>query len=510
VHSRRISRLLVSLLVVLWAVPLWAQSVSLTILHTNDTHGHLRPFSYPSQPRDPELKGMETSRIGGIARRATVVNRIRSEMKKTGTTVWLMDAGDFSDGTAFSTEYHGEADVAAMNALGYDFGTLGNHEFNNPLAQLQKLIGLIRYPLVCANATMTATGKPLVPPSRVEQVGPMRIAVFGLITREAASYPAAKEGVTIAGELDTARQLVPELRKQADAVILISHAGKAMDEKLAAEVPGIDVIIGGHSHSRMPAVSWNDRAATVNAAGTYVNGTIIVQAYQWAGELGRLDVIFRKDPSGAWHVTPKDYRAGQIPIDEKIAPDPKVAAIVDKYWQPLASRYGQIIGRADGDFTDRGNDAAQYNLVADAVRETLGTDVEFENLGGVRAPLVSGPITHDDLVTMDPFNNTVVTFSLTGRDLLRILKTYAPAVSGVRYRLENGDLKDVTVGGKPVDENVTYTGASNSYFAGFALKGLEVKDTGRPRLEVLTNYVRKKGTVTPAYDGRRVVIRLPQ
>jgi 5'-nucleotidase/UDP-sugar diphosphatase len=501
----RVSRLALSILLILWAVPLAAQSVSLTILHTNDTHGHLRPFSYPSVvPAGSELEGLKVrTDIGGIARRATLVSHIRQELKARGATVWLIDAGDFSDGTPFSTEYHGEADVAAMNAVGYDFGTLGNHEFNNPLAQLMKLIAATKYPLLCANATVTATGAPLVPPSRIEKVGAVRVALFGLLTRESATYPAAKEGLTVADEIETARRIVPALRKQADIVILISHAGEGVDLRLAEAVPGIDVIVGGHSHTRLPVGEFVWRSDDLKPAD--VNGTVIVQDHQWGGELGRLDLLFEKDARGAWHVA--RYRARLLPITPDIAADPAIAAVVQQYWAPIEPKFGEVVGTADGDFSSRGDDQAPYNLVADAVRETFGTEIEFENQGGVRAPLVSGKITRDDLVNVDPFNNTVVTFTISGRDLLRILRTSTPAVSGVRYRLERGELKEVTVNGQPVDEARMYTGATNSYFAQSVMKGMDVKDTGTARLDVLVNYIRKKGTIRPAYDGRRVIVR---
>ena len=133
---------LTSVFLCLWlglTSPAPGQQVSLTILHTNDTHGHLLPFSYPNiVPPGSELSRLPARRdIGGIARRATLVKRLRKELEARGTTVWLVDAGDFCDGTPLASEYHGEADVAAMNAAGYDFITLGNHEFNNSLAQLK-------------------------------------------------------------------------------------------------------------------------------------------------------------------------------------------------------------------------------------------------------------------------------------------------------------------------------------------------------------------------------------
>jgi 2',3'-cyclic-nucleotide 2'-phosphodiesterase (5'-nucleotidase family) len=481
-----------------------AQTVPLTILHTNDTHGHLLPFSYPdSAASGRELQGLRQYKdIGGIARRATIAGRVRAERKAKGVETWLIDAGDYSDGTPFSIEYHGEADVAAMNAARYDFGTIGNHEANNPLAQLRRLIGQTKFPLVCANAIERGTGKPLLPPFVVRSVGPVRVGIFGLLTSEAGTYPAAKEGFDVLPEIATARQVVAQLRGKADIVVLISHAGDDTDQKLAAEVPEIDVIVGGHSHTRIPLGEEVWHSDELKASS--VNGTIIVQAHQWGGELGRLDLLFAKDRLGAWHVD--RYRARLIPVTADIPEDPGVAAVVSQFWGPIAQRYGEVLGQAAGEFSSVGSDLAEYNLMADALRESTHADFAVENLGGIRAPLLKGAVTRGDLVTLDPFGNTVVTFKMTGAQLRQLLQRYGPAVSGIRYRVENRTLVEASVGGAPIDDGRVYAGVTNSYFAGYAIKGAtEVIDTKKPRLDLLIQYIRDKGTIRPAYDGRRVV-----
>lgn len=481
-----------------------AQQVSLTILHTNDTHGHLLPFSYPNiVPAGSDLAALKVRRdIGGIARRATLVKRLRKELESRGTTVWLMDAGDFSDGTPFSTEYHGEADIAAMNAAGYDFSTLGNHEFNNPLSTLKKLIAMFRYPLLCANARETSTGNPLTPVSVIRKIGELKIGIFGLVTREAGGYPAAKDGVTVAGEIETAKKMVSALRPEANILIALSHAGETVDEQIGADVPGLDVIVGGHSHSRLPTGQFVWRSDELKAKE--VNGTIIVQAHQWGGELGRLDLLLTRDEQGVWHID--RYRARLIPVTSDIPEDETVAAVVNRYWKPIADRYGEIIGQAVEDISERGDDLAPYHLVADLIREATGTEIELENMGGVRAPLVKGNITLADIINLDPFDNQIVTFKITGRQLKDVLRNRRPAVSGLRYRWESGEIVEVTVSGKPLDDDRVYTGATNSYFAPIALNGMESTNTGKLRRDVIIEQIRKKGTVKPAYDGRRIVI----
>jgi 2',3'-cyclic-nucleotide 2'-phosphodiesterase (5'-nucleotidase family) len=119
-------------------------------------------------------------------------------------------------------------------------------------------------------------------------------------------------------------------------------------------------------------------------------------------------------------------------------------------------------------------------------------------------------VTRGDLITMDPFDNTIVLFKASGRQIRDILARHAPHVSGLRYRLSNGVLSDVTINGQPLDDERIYEGAANSYFAGFALRDLAKEDSGKKRLDVVIDYVRKKVTITPVYDGRRAVLRAPR
>jgi 5'-nucleotidase / UDP-sugar diphosphatase len=500
----RLALLLLSAAVFCLSSTATAQLATLTILHSNDTHGHLMPFSYPdSAASGRELQGMRVYKnIGGIARRATLIKRIKQDVEKQGGTVWVADIGDYSDGTPFSTEYHGEADVAAMNACGYDIGTLGNHEFNNSAAQLRKLIGMTKFELVASNITDRATAKPLVLPYVIRKVGEVRVAVLGLMTKEAATYPAGKEAFAVEDEIPAAKRTVAELASKADVFVLLSHAGENVDQRLADEVPEIDVIVGGHSHSRLASGEFVWHSQELKAIG--VNGTVIVQAHQWGGELGRLDLLFAKDDKGAWRVD--RYRAQLIPVTPDIPEEPAVAAIVDGFWKSIAPRYAEVIGQAAGEFSSRGDDLAEYHLMSDALRESFGADFALENMGGIRAPLLKGDVTRGDLVTLDPFNNTVVTFKATGKEIKQILQRYTPAVSGIRYRVQNKELLESSIGGQPIDDARVYQGVSNSYFAGYALKGITVQDTGRPRLDTLIQFIRTKGTIRPAYDGRRVVV----
>ncbi len=503
---RRSARILIAAAVLALCLPAaggLAESIGLTILHTNDTHGHLLPFSYPEMvPRGSALAQLSKRHdIGGIARRAALAGTIRAQLQKRGTTVWLVDAGDFSDGTPFSIEYHGEADVAAMNAAGYNFGALGNNEFSRSLDQTRKLIDLAEFPMLCANAVLKDGGRPLAKPYVIQNIGPLRVALFGLLTREARAYPAARQGVIVSDPLESAQRMAERLKTHADILIVLSHCGDEVDRRIAERIDEIDVIVGGHSHSRLPSgrFVWHGEELKAND----VEGTILVQNHQWGGELGRLDLLFSQDDEGRWHVD--RYRARLLPVTGEGAEDPAVAAVVDRFWKPLAARYGEIIGQAVGDFVTLEDDMAEYNLMADAIRTTFKTDFVLENIGGIRSPLVQGPITRGDLVAMDPFGNTIVTFKLDGRTLKRLLRTETPAVSGIRYRIEDHVLAEAYCAGRPLVDDRIYTGATNSFFARNWLKEIPVQDPGRRRLDVLAEYIRGRGRIAPVHDGRRTV-----
>jgi 2',3'-cyclic-nucleotide 2'-phosphodiesterase (5'-nucleotidase family) len=485
--------------------PAWADkaySVRLTLLHTNDTHGRLRPFSYPqsADADSPIAMLRHRSEIGGIARRAALAARIRAE---SGRHVLLLDSGDMCDGTPFSTEYRGDADIAAMNSAGYDMACPGNHEFNNTLAQVKKLAAQARFPILCANVREKATNRLLFTPYMIKQIAGARVAFFGLLTTETRSYPAARDECEIEAPIAVARRLVPQLRRNADFVVALTHLGVEEDRRLAVEVPGIDVIVGGHSHTLLPSPLFVGAVPAGNPQS--VNGTIIVQNFQWGGTLGRLDLTLHRDDRGRWAV--RTYSGRLLPVTRNLPEDPAVAAVVERYWRPLAPKYGEVLAHADADFTTQGDDEAHYNLMADAMRAVSGADFDLQNIGGVRAPLIKGPITYEDVVAMDPFDNTIITFSVTGRELRQLLTRLRPAVSGIRYVVAGTELVSAEIGGKPIEDERVYRGSTNSFFAGNpAFRDVRDRvDTGRVRREELAAYLRRAGRIKPLYDGRRVV-----
>lgn len=184
-----------------------------TILHTNDIHDHLLPFSYPDaiKSQAPLAQMTATKNIGGLARLATLAHQIEAEVD--GNAI-LVDAGDICDGTPFGIEYKGEADFAALSAAGYDVMVTGNHEFGQSLEQFNRNLALANFPVVCANLLQKDTGNPALPEYVIYDFQGARIAFLGLTTEDIKDYKAVKEGFAVADPYETAKRLVPQLKKE--------------------------------------------------------------------------------------------------------------------------------------------------------------------------------------------------------------------------------------------------------------------------------------------------------
>ncbi len=467
-----------------------AKYVRLTILHTNDTHSHLLPFSYPASlevANDGPAQHItlkEYRNIGGIARRATLIKQLEAEH----SPVLVMDAGDLIDGSPFSVEFAGEAEFAAAGAAGYEVVVTGNHEYSNTYDNFTKRLDEARFPVLGANV-YKKDGTLLLTPYVIKNEDGMRIAILGLVTPN--TYTAVKEGgLEIKDPIEVAKVMVPKLREQADAVILLTHIGYDEDRLLAEKVPGIDAIIGGHSHTRLehPALV----AHTPDDDPFTLDGTVIAQDFQWGGDLGEVDLTFRQGDKG-W--TLMSYDGKLIPITKDIPEDPAVRAIVEKYHKKIATKYDVVIGNAEADFIGE----APANMVSDAMRDATGADFTVQNYGGVRTDLVEGPLTMGDITMLFPFNNTVVTFEATGAQLKDILLHGGrPAVSNIVYRVADGKLVFAEIGGKPIDDSTLYKGVTHSFFAETSIpKDIKVVDIRTNAREAIISYLKAKQTIAP-------------
>jgi 5'-nucleotidase len=472
-----------------------AAELHVTILHTNDIHGHLRPFSYPDPPdttsviaRMPVIKD-----IGGLARCATLVKRIRSE---PGRHTLFLDAGDILDGTPFSVVYHGQADIAVMNAAGYDAMTLGNHEFNLTDAQFDSLLAAPRFPLLCANLRGLTDAAPRVRPHVILPAGELRVGVFGLTTPGSASYRACAGRYEVLSPAATAREMAASLRREgADIVVALTHMGFESELALADSVPEIDVIVGGHSHTRLAAPRVVRHGKD--------DFTLVVQAHQWAGELGRLDLTVSPRGDGRYEIA--DYEGRLIPVTSEIPEDSAAAAILRGYYDPMRPIYEEVLGKATADFANVGFERATVNVVADAMREASGATIALQNYGGVRDSFFRGPIRMWEVASMLPFENEIVVMQVSGARLRRGLEDERESLgpSGMRVVWDGGRAVSIEVGGAPLDSARVYDVATNGYIYEKIFPDVRVARTLDLMIrDVVVAHIRRAGTLSPVLDGR--------
>ncbi|MCE5327433.1 MAG: metallophosphoesterase [Planctomycetaceae bacterium] len=289
------------------------QSVTLTFLHINDSHGRIMPYGPDGQ-------------TGGYARLATLIARQRSAGNSVRT--FLVHAGDVtSRGDALSMRRHGIADILLMNQMGFDVMTPGNGEFYMGLPMLGTLASHAKFPMLTGNLTVKS-GQCLARPYVIDRAGPVRVAFFGLCTVK--ENPQTRQQIDVAGNVETARKLVPLLRKQADVVVAVTHIGTWGDMGLAAGAGGIDLIIGGHDHNRM------DHGTRTKGPGG--RDVLIVQAGEYVQNLGRVDMEMHQDDQGRWQIA--STTAQLIKIDNTIPEDPAMNAAIARIaaadWKPPA------------------------------------------------------------------------------------------------------------------------------------------------------------------------------
>ncbi len=280
------------------------ETVFATVLHVNDSHGRIEPHIH------------EGESVGGYSRLATLAGDIRSQSK--ADRVFLVHAGDiFTRGDPLTRRTLGAANVTLMNQIGFDFWTPGNGEYYDGVPNLRKRIAEARFDVLAANVILKTSGAYISRPYVIAKAGPMKIAFFGLCFVRTDRPEAAP--LNVEDPIETARKLVPKLREQADAVVLVTHMGLRKDEKLAATVGGIDLIIGGHSHNTLP----NGR----RVKGPDGREVLIVQAGDHLRFLGRVNLKFQCRGQKYQLI---EASAKLVPLDASIQESAKVKALIAK------------------------------------------------------------------------------------------------------------------------------------------------------------------------------------
>lgn len=446
----------------------------LTILHTNDHHGRFW------QNRDGEY---------GMAARKTLIDDIRAEVMAAGGEVMLLSGGDINTGVPESDLQDAEPDFKGMAMLGYDAMAIGNHEFDNAREVLMQQAEWADFPFLSANIFEKDSGKNLFKPYEMFEVQGNRIAVVGFTTEDTVKIgnPEYTSDLEFKTPVEVAEDLIPKLNKKADLVVAVTHMGHYAnaehggnapgDVTLARSVPGIDVIVGGHSQN--PLFEPDEQ-----------NGTLILQAHEWGKYVGRMDLTLKNG-----EIIDYDYRL--IPVnlkdevedaegnevmvfqDVEIEQDAEMLAFLQPYQDKGAEALNTVIGSANGDFIGersvvRSNPTNLGVLIAKAQMEKAKADVAVMNSGGIRADLKGGDITYKDVLIVQPFANILTYVDLSGAELMDYLEVAISKEAGsgafaqfygVEIIATNGEINSADVNGAPIDADTTYRLAVNSFMA---------------------------------------------
>ncbi|MBA4799867.1 MAG: 5'-nucleotidase C-terminal domain-containing protein [Rhizobiales bacterium] len=507
----------------------------LNILHINDLHSRIEAISKSDSTCSAEDAAANEC-FGGIARVKSAIDSRRAELE--GKNVLTLDAGDQFQGSLFYTTYKSAPIADFMNAIGFDAMAIGNHEFDDGPEELAKFIDALQFPMISGN-TLAGLDSPVADkfkPYIVKEFGDEKVAVVSVLATDTDETSSPGDSILFADEIGYLKEAVKEIQAAGiDKIVLLSHVGYAKDKEIAAAVDGIDVIVGGHSHTLLS--NTDEKAAgpyptmVKNPAGTDVP---IVQAYAYSKYLGDLTVVF--DDSGVVKSATGEPKL----LDASVTPDEGFVAKVSELAGPIEELKQKEIGETaeaiDGSReVCRATECTMGNLVADAMVDRLsdqGITIAIQNGGGLRASIDAGTVTMGEVLTVLPFQNTLASFQLKGSDIVAALENGVgqveegagrfPQVSALKYtadlnkpagsRITSVEVKEGD-GFVAIDPNKVYGVATNNYmrsggdgYSVFASGGQNAYDFG-PGLEtVVADYIAKNSPYKPYTDGRITVI----
>ncbi len=507
----------------------------LNILHINDLHSRIEAISKSDSTCSPE-DAAKNECFGGIARVKTAIDTRRAEL--TGKNVLTLDAGDQFQGSLFYTTYKSAPIAEFMNAIGFDAMAIGNHEFDDGPEELAKFIDALKFPMISGN-TLAGLNSPVADkfkPYIVKDFNGEKVAVVSVLATDTDETSSPGDSILFSDEIGYLKEAVTEIEGQGiDKIVLLSHVGYVKDQEIAAAVDGIDVIVGGHSHTLLS--NTDEKAAgpyptlVKNPSG---NDVPIVQAYAYSKYLGDLTVVF--DDAGVVKTASGNPKL----LDASVTPDAGFVAKVAELGGPIEELKKKEIGATaegvDGSReTCRATECTMGNLVADAMVDRLsdqGIAIAIQNGGGLRASIDAGTVTMGEVLTVLPFQNTLASFQLKGSDIVAALENGVsqveeaagrfPQVSGLKYtadlnkpagsRITAVEVKEGNAFAA-LDPNKVYGVATNNYMRSggdgyevFATGGQNAYDFG-PGLEaVVADYIAKNSPYKPYTDGRITVI----
>jgi len=465
--------------------------VHITIVGTTDLHGNILPKDYYTEKAEGR----------GIAKAATIIRKVRQE----NPNLLLLDSGDTIQGTPLEFFHNKKNNVPmdpmmlVMNELGYDAMAVGNHEYNFGLPVLEKARHEAHFPWLSANTYDKASGKPHYQPYIVKEISGVRIGVLGLTTPGIPNWdnPQNYEGLEFREPLAEAKKWVPILRNKehVDVIIIAMHMGLEEDLNtgilnpgqvanenqaltIARQVPGINVILMGHTHREVSSM--------------IVNGVLLTQANYWGRHVTRVDLYIDKTGKSP-RVSAEAART--LPVDT-VEADPEIAKLAEPYDRETEAWLGRVIGQSSAELTARESrfqDTAILDLIQRVQLEAGHADVSMVASFNPQARIPKGPIKVREISGLYVYENTLVVLEVTGRQLKQALehsaqyfRAYEPGkpvadlvdekipaynfdiAEGVEYELDitkpfGQRIQKLTFKGKPVTDNQKFKLATNNY-----------------------------------------------
>jgi len=477
-------------------------SGKITILHTNDIHGNFLPIIIKLNGKNPRER-----KLGGMLALDSFISGIRQETPH----VLLFDAGDFMTGNPIcDIEYQGAlggAMIKFFNLLKYDGLTLGNHEFDISIDNVRNLMAIAELPIFSANLYSTDNHLFTTEAYHIYQQNDVAVGVIGVIVDDLPTYLNSPQRDRLivkpaSSAIDSVAKLIDA---ETDLIVVLSHSGIEKDKELAQSLgEEIDVIIGGHNHTRIKQA-------------IQLNNKLIVQAGDKCANLGRLDLLVEDDKV-------KDFQYELIPLwNENIKPRPELIDMVDHYQTEIDREYGRIIGELVVPW--RRSSAQESNIgnfIADCIGEFSQADFALINSGGIRSDLEAGPLKKLDIKNILPFANSITKFSASGSEILQIIQLNAEAaafgksgilqLSKLNYEWEKiteDKIKIVSakIGAFKIVPDKIYAGATVDFvianagkYFGFAPS--HVQDLMMPLTEVVIKKIEQQKKIISKIEGR--------
>ncbi len=508
---------------------------TLNILHINDFHSRFGPITDTDSNCDAETDAAGEC-FGGIARLKTIIDDTRAGLE--GENVVLLDAGDQFQGSLFYTQYRSEIIAEFANDIGIELMAVGNHEFDDGPEELAALLDAVEFPIISGNTNVE--NEPLlegrIPGTHVMEFGGEQVGFISALAEDTDETSSPGDNVEFEDTIDSLTAQAEALTAEGiNKIIALTHVGYTQDLEIASNVPGVDVVVGGHSHTLL---SNTDE----NAAGGYPtmidgvdgNEVPVVTAYSYGKYLGDLAVTW--DAEGNVISAEGD----PILIDSSVTPNEEYVTRLAELEEPIQDLMAEVIGTATAPLEGsrevcRVEECSMGNLVADAMLEGASgrnATIAITNGGGLRSSIDEGDITMGEVLTVLPFSNTLATVDISGADVIDALENGVsdiengagrfPQVSGLQYsytlanpvgeRISDVMVQDDAGEWVPIDEEATYTIATNNYMRGggdgygtFA-EGDNPYDFGPPLEQVVADYIAGLGGEYEPYTDGRVTI----